>query len=104
MPKPEPGDTRQYHPGEDMEKFRAGVIVCQHGGDRGRYKICMAVVTKESRYTARTIGMTGGGWWDVYVCTRDPDHRFAIRQGAHGKLVKDVGPKRTPTFGDPLGF
>lgn len=97
MAKADGGASRVYYPGEDMAKHREGVIVCQTGGQHGRFKICGKATRREGRYKL------AGGWWEVYDCETYDSHRFGIRQGRNGKRVIDV-PKAKPTFGDPLGF
>lgn len=94
---------RPYHPGEDMSKFNAGVIVCQarSNAPRGYIPICAKDTLKVGRYRF------AGGWHDVYRCV--VGHQFGVltkgEPPRQARTVVDV-PNEKPVFGggDQLRF
>lgn len=87
---------RPYHPGEDMAKFREGIVVCQAdmGRPRGYLPICAKPVQKIGR------ARFAGGWHHLYECERG--HRFGIKgEGTKGSVIEV--PRERPVFGGSLG-
>lgn len=86
-------DARAYFSGEDRSLEHRNDIVCQAGGQGGRYRICNGATIKTGRV------QISGHWADQYECQK-ASHRFVIWGEGQRRRVMDV-PKAPPEFGHP---